>query len=123
MAVVAPTVTATDAHIYREQMERITPFASRIHVDMADGTVARKLVDPVQMWWPDGVTVDLHMMVDEPLKYLDVVLNLRPSLAIVQAEAKGDFVAFATQMREVGIKVGVALLPPTKAELLEPALG
>ena len=122
MPVVCPTVTAAEPHQYREQMKLAASLSNRAHVDMADGKLARKLIDPVQMWFPDDITIDLHMMVRQPLKYLDTILNLRPSLAIIHAEAEGDFAALADQLHEVGIKVGVALLQDTTIETIKPAL-
>ncbi len=54
MAVICPTVTAYDPHEYREQMERVEPFAKRIHIDLMDGHFApTKSPGLKHVWWPD----------------------------------------------------------------------
>ena len=63
MAVICPTVTAAEPHEYREQIERIAPFAHRIHIDLADGVFTpNKLIDLMQVWWPVGMVADIHRM-------------------------------------------------------------
>jgi len=123
MATICPTVTATDTHHYREQMEEVAPFAKRIHIDFMDGVFA-PTVSPglAQAWWPDSVHADLHVMYQRPEEYLEAVIKLRPSLVIVHAEADGNFVNIAKELHEHGIKAGIGLLAPTKIEVIKPAL-
>ena len=123
MATICPAVLATEPHEFREQMERIAHFAQRVQIDLTDGLFAiAKTVSLEQAWWPHSIDADLHLMYKRPDLYLDKILSLEPSLVIIHAEAEGDFVPFANALREAGIKVGVALLPRTKTELIEPAL-
>lgn len=111
MSVVVPTVTATDAQQYREQMARVAPFAKRIHIDFCDGQFAPvRLVNPIQAYWPDGVTADLHLMLKRPLEHVETVISLRPDLVIIHAEAEGDTVGMLRELKSMGIKAGVALL-------------
>lgn len=77
MSVIVPTVTASDPHHYREQIERITPFAERIHIDLADGTLApTKLLDLEQIWLPEHVLIDFHIMSKRPQTILADVVAL-----------------------------------------------
>lgn len=123
MAVICPTVTATDPHEYRQQMERIASFAERLHVDFMDGLFARtRSPDLKQAWWPHSIPTDLHLMYQRPDVYLEEIVRLRPTLVIVHAEAEGGFVAFADRLHQEGIQVGVALLQDSEPELIEPAL-
>lgn len=118
-----PTVTADNPHTYREQLERVADFADRIHIDIADGHLAPvKLIDPERVWWPSGVTIDVHIMFEEPQVALEPILALQPNLIIVHAEAKGNFLDMAEQIHEAGVKVGVALLKETPAHTILPAL-
>jgi ribulose-phosphate 3-epimerase len=121
---IVPTITASEPHAYREQMERVEQFAGRIHIDVSDGVLApRKLMDLDRLWWPGNVLADLHMMFVNPFEHTELVQALHPQLVIVHAEAKGDFYGFAYQMHLHGIEVGVALLPETAASKIKPALG
>lgn len=120
---VCPTVTAIDAHEYREQIERVAGFASRIHLDFMDGEFAPIQSLPVESaWWPKNISVDIHLMHMRPQEYLSKVVNLHPSLLIVHAEAEGHFVGIAEVLHKAGIKAGVALLPDTDLEVIIPSL-
>lgn len=123
MAVICPTVLAGNQDDYREQVERIAHFATRVHIDLADGIFApTKTVDLRHVWWPSGVQADLHVMYKEPFKHIKSLLKLQPNLIIVHAEASGDFIAFAAQAHAAGIRVGVALKPETQVSVIASAL-
>jgi ribulose-phosphate 3-epimerase len=91
----------------------VTPFATRIHVDLADGRLAPTTLLAIdQTWLPEGKTVDFHLMYQQPKTILGATLNHHPSLIIVHAEA--DDAAEALQIiRNAGCKAGIALLPGT----------
>ncbi len=123
MATICPTVTARTSEEYREQMERLAGFVTRVHIDLADGIFTHvKLSSIKDVWWPSGVRADIHVMYQEPFKHTKELLRLRPDLIIVHAEADGDFVEFAQTVHAAGVKVGIALKPETHAQLIEPAL-
>lgn len=123
-AVICPTITAVDSREYNAQMNRISSFAKRIHIDVADGQLApRKLIDLDQLWWPGNITVDIHIMYQQPFTYTELLIVQHPELVIVHAEADGDFLGFSARMHKHGIEVGVALLPQTKVDTIMSALG
>lgn len=120
---ICPTVTAVTADEYREQMERIESFATRIHVDVADQTFTpRKLIPFDQVWWRGNRTIDLHVMYQRPLEHAEIILALQPRLVIVHAESEGNYPNFAKHLRNNDIEVGIALLPRTGVDVIEPAL-
>lgn len=122
-ATICPTVLASDADEYQRQIERVVPFASRVHIDVADGQFAPVETIPAdEIWWPGGVRADIHVMYAKPFQYADLLIELRPQLIIVHAEAEGDFVGFAKKARHHGVEVGVALLPKTSPEVIRPAM-
>lgn len=122
MSDICPTVTAADARTYRVQVEQVVNFATRLHIDLADGIFAPKLLNQRYVWWPTGVRADLHVMYQQPLQHLAALIALQPKLIIVHAEAEGDFHELARQMHECGIAVGVALLAQTAVAAIAPAL-
>ncbi|HKX73240.1 MAG TPA: hypothetical protein VJM32_04470 [Candidatus Saccharimonadales bacterium] len=124
MAAIAPCVTATDAHAYREQMARIAPFAKRVHVDFSDGEFSPvKLVNPIQAYWPEGMAVDLHLMMRDPLAHLETVISLSPQMVILHAESEGNLTSALLQLRALGVKTGVALLQQTAPETARQLIG
>ncbi|MET1033102.1 MAG: hypothetical protein ABWX94_01240 [Candidatus Saccharimonadales bacterium] len=122
-ASICPSVTARDANEYKNQMDRIARFATRVHIDVADGIFTPvKLLSVDQVWWPGGVRADLHVMYQRPFEHYKTYLSLAPQMVIVHAEAEGKFVPFAELMHRHGIEVGVALKPETPIELIRPAM-
>lgn len=120
---ICPSVTARDVNEYHHQMSRIAPFATRVHIDVADGIFTPvKLIPIDQVWWPGGVRADLHVMYQKPFEHYKTYLSLAPQMVIVHAESDGNFVPFAQLMHRHGIEVGVALKPDTPVELIRPAL-
>ena len=117
MAIVCPTVLAGEPHEFREQIERVAPFASRIQIDLMDGAFApTKSVALDSIWWPEGLDVDIHLMYQEPERYLEKLVNLRPNMVIIHAEANVDLVKFATALHENNIKAGLAVLKDTQVK-------
>lgn len=123
MAIICPTITATEPHVYREQMNRVKSFAKRVHIDMADGVFAPvKLVDLKHIWWPDGLEVDIHLMYESVAPFTNELIKLRPNLVIVHAESVGNFYEVVKPLKDNGLRIGVALLQDTPVEKVEPAL-
>jgi ribulose-phosphate 3-epimerase len=124
-ATICPTITVlTDDTVeYRKQVERVAPFAVRMHIDLTDGHLApTKSINPDEVWWPGGVRADLHVMYERPFEHTNIFIDLGPQLIIVHAEAKGDFSLFAKKAHSRGVEVGVALEQHTSPELIRPAL-
>lgn len=117
MAVICPTVTASEPHAYREQVERVAAFASRLHIDLMDGRFAPTHSPSLQqIWWPDGLLADIHLMYQQPMEHLDALLKLRPNLVIIHNEAEVHHMQFAALLQRAGIKAGLALLQDTPAD-------
>jgi ribulose-phosphate 3-epimerase len=120
---ICPTVLAETPDEYRQQVERIATFATRLHIDLSDGDFApSKTIAPDEVWWPGGMRADLHVMYKRPFDHAELFLDLAPELIIVHAEADGDFTGFAEEAHRRGVEVGVALLPQTSPELIRPVL-
>jgi len=120
---ICPTITTDDPQVYKLQIEQTLSYAHRIHIDLSDGVFTRnKLMAIEDIWWPGGVRADLHVMYQRPFEHLPALLGLRPQLIIVHAEAEGDFMGFAAECHKHGIEVGVAILPETPVEAVQPAL-
>ncbi len=123
MVDICPAILATYPEEYKRQVERVTPFATRLHIDIADGVFApNKTVAASDIWWPGGMRADIHVMHRRPIEIVDTLIALSPQLVIVHAEADGDFMTLAKQLHYHGIEAGIALLPKTSVELIKPAL-
>ena len=117
MAVICPTVTAFDPHEYRKQMERLQPFAKRVHIDLMDGEFApTKSPGLDKVWWPEEFTADIHLMYRRPMDEMGQLLKLKPSLVVIHAEAEVNYTDFAAKLHQAGIEAGLAILRNTPVE-------
>lgn len=114
MPVIVPCVTVSTPEDYKASLERVHLFAQRIHVDISDGVFAPiSLLDPSQIWWPQEWHVDIHAMVSQPSVYLPQLIALKPSLITLHVEVQEDIVPLLQQIKQVGIRAGIALLRST----------
>lgn len=117
MAIVCPTVTAYDTKEYRRQVDRISGFAKRIHIDLMDGTFApTKSPNLDQIWWPHEIRADVHLMYQHPGEYVKQLIKLKPNMVIVHNEADVHHMDFSARLHSEGIKVGLAILRNTPVE-------
>ena len=124
MSVIAPCITVESAEQYQAAVERLHPFAQRVHVDIADGEFAPTfLMSDAQVWWPKEWTVDIHAMVARPVEYVDRLIALKPNTIIFHVEAVADITPVLAKIKAAGIKAGVSLLretvPATVAEAIK----
>ncbi len=114
-AIVCPTITpiSADPHEFREQLERVS-FAPRVQIDLMDGRFApNKNLNPIQVWWTEGMLADIHLMYEKPAEHIETLVSLQPHMVILHAEAEGDIAGFIRHIQRFGIRAGVALLPET----------
>lgn len=122
MATIAPTVTAFDEATYNDQIGLVSSFARRIHIDLMDGSFAPTASPPLaNIWWPQQLVVDLHLMYQRPMEQLETILHMKPHphMVIVHNEAEVHHMHFAAELHKEGIKVGLAILQDTPVEWAE----
>ena len=124
MTVIAPCITVETPDAYAEAVKRLEPFAERVHIDISDGEFAPTfLIGADQLSWPSEWEVDIHAMVMRPSEYLPTLLKLKPSLIVLHAEADEPLEPLLNQIKQAGIKAGLALLkttvPKTVGHLIE----
>ncbi len=123
MSIVVPTIMAETAEQLQEATVRLQPFARRVHIDISDGEFAPTfLLNEAQLVWPQGWEVDIHAMVARPSEHLARLMQLKPSLVILHAEAQEDIVPHLQTLKQAGIKAGVGLLKTTVPATVEAAI-
>lgn len=124
MPIICPTILAATANEYKQQMEKVAPFAHRIQIDLTDRLFASPAtVKAEEAWWPVGIQADFHLMYKDPRSAVKAILEHKPHLVIIHAEGEGDFSQVAELCHAHGVKVGVALLQKTSPQTVLPALG
>ncbi len=93
------------------KLELIKPFAKAVHIDLLDGKFAPNttLLDPLPFKrYAEIFLLELHMMVEEPINYLDAWADAGFRRFIGHIEHMSDqeaFVAKAESLGEVGLAV------------------
>ena len=114
MTAIVPAVLAATPEEYKSQLEKVSTFTSRIHVDVSDGVFApTPTLSANQLWWPQTWQVDVHAMVARPSEYLPVLLGLRPSMVLFHAEVEENLIPLFQHMKQIGVKAGLAIMRST----------
>lgn len=111
---IVPAILTNNKQDFRDQVEKINAFTRRAQIDITDGEFAtNQTLDITNVWWPNGWTTDLHLMVKKPSSYIETILKLRPNLVFFHAEVEEDLLPIFETLKQNGVKAGVALLPAT----------
>jgi len=123
MSSIVPTIMAETIEQLGEATVRLQPFSRRVHIDISDGEFAPTfLLTENQLTWPEGWEVDIHAMVARPSEHIAQLIQLKPNLVILHAEAQEDIVPHLQALKAAGIKAGVALLKTTVPVTVEAAI-
>ena len=123
MSVIAPSITAFSPAEYKEQVDRITGFAERVHIDITDCEFAPTFTVGISdLWVPAGWSVGLHVMAYDLENFVPKLIALKPNMIIIHAEAMGDVAAYLRLIKQAGIKAGLALLRPTVPSSVAPLI-
>jgi ribulose-phosphate 3-epimerase len=126
MSVIAPAVLAENPDSYKAMIEKIQPFAQRVHIDICDGEFApTTTVKSNELWWPQEWQVDVHAMVAHPEQHIQTLVSLKPHMVIFHAEINVNMIQVIQYLKQFGIKAGVALqrstVPASVKDVLEVA--
>ena len=94
-----------------------------LHFDIMDGQFVPNLTfgpDFVRNLRPiTKLRFDVHLMIEEPIRYLERFREAGSDIIVVHAEACGHLQRTLAAIRELGAKAGVALNPSTPLSALE----
>ena len=100
--------------------------ANYIHVDLMDGGFVPKknfeINDIVKLLKNHELPLDIHLMVFDPLIYIDDLAKLNPTYITFHLEATKDIVKTIEKIKRYNIKVGLSIKPETNILELMPYL-
>jgi len=126
MVKIAPSVLSADFGRLAEEVAKVEGVADLLHVDVMDGhfvpnlTVGPPVVEAIRRH--SRLPLDVHLMMEGPECYIDAFARAGADYLTVHIETCPHLHRTLEQIREAGVKPGVALNPATPIHTLEHVL-
>lgn len=124
MAKLAPSILSADFSCLGEETERIRRGgADLIHVDVMDGhfvpNISFGAAVMKSLQGKTDIPFDVHLMIEDPDKYIDDFVTENTEYITVHAEACTHINRTLQHIKSKGVKAGVALNPGTPLSVLD----
>ena len=127
MIKVAPSILAADMlNMERDVQRMVDAGVDAIHVDIMDAhfvpnlSYGPGLVKALKARFT--TPLDVHLMMDNPEKYLEAFIGNGAHWLTIHAEIPGDVAGMLRRIRELGAKSGLSVKPGTPVSAIAPLL-
>ena len=125
--ILSPSILSADFKVLGEQMKATEENgATYLHFDVMDGMFVPSISFgmPVLKSIHDatGQVMDAHLMVQEPIRYVEAFKEAGAHIVTVHLEACEDVGATLGKIHDCGMKAGLSICPETPVSAVEPFL-
>lgn len=120
---IIPSILSADFGNLQEEVDKVKG-ADLIQVDVMDGHFVPNIsIGPgVQKAIKTGLPIETHLMVTDPMQYIQPFADAGSKRLIVHIESMGDPQQVFDEIRKRGMDIGLALNPDTPLERIKPYL-
>ena len=124
MNILAPSILSADFRYLGKQITEITQSgAEYVHIDVMDG----KFVPSISFGMPVIKSIrpatdkvfDVHLMIDEPIRYIKEFQESGADIITVHYEACSDVRKTLKAIRDAGLKAGLSIKPKTDTAVVK----
>lgn len=119
---ISPSLLSVDIGNIERDVRKLEPVVDYFHVDVMDGHFVPNLSYGVPVVKGvkkiTDVPLDVHLMIDNPSKYIEPFINAGADIVTVHVEVDDDILGCLKKIKEMGKISGLALNPDTNPEKL-----
>ena len=109
-----------DTQELEDATDLIEEVGERLNSVVPNITIGPGIVSAVRPF--TKLPFDVHLMIDDPLDYIDAFANAGADIITFHIEARSDPLATIEKIRQKGIKAGLVIKPKTPVEAVFPYL-